>query len=106
MTYLDLPLQKKLKFNSKPHSQGPTSFPRWRLFSKLGELKVFTARFYYVSHDNATTCRAAMKRPLENLEVHNYPHWQTENLYDTKTSQELESSIVASLVLIEFGKTC
>ncbi|MCV6630749.1 MAG: hypothetical protein OIF50_12930, partial [Flavobacteriaceae bacterium] len=54
-------------------------------------LKVFTARFYYVSHDNATTtCRAAMKRPLENLEVYNYPHRQTEDLYDTKTSRELQ----------------
>ena len=31
-----------------------------------------------------------MKRPLENLEVYNYPHRQTENLYDTKTSRELE----------------
>ena len=35
---------------------------------------MFRARFYYVSHDNATTtCRAAMKIPLENLEVYNYP---------------------------------
>ena len=47
-----------------------------------------------------------MKRPLENLEVHNYPHRQTENLYDTKTSRELGSSVIASLVLIEFGKMC
>ena len=31
-----------------------------------------------------------MKGPFENLELYNYPHWQTENLYDTKTSQELE----------------
>ena len=63
---------------------------------------MFTARFYYVSHDNTTiTCRAAMKRPLENLEVYNYPHRQTEN-----KPRARESSIVASLVLTEFGKVC
>ena len=38
-----------------------------------------------------------MKRPLENLEVRNYPHRQTENLYDTKTSRELGSLIIARI---------
>ena len=38
----------------------------------------------------ATPQSPAIKRPLENLEPYNYPHRQTENLYDTKTSRELE----------------
>ena len=32
-----------------------------------------------------------MRRPLDNLEVYNYPHLQTENLHDTKTSREPET---------------
>ena len=48
--------------------------------------------FYYVSYGNATiTRRGAIRRPLENLEVYNYPHRQTENLHDTKTSREPET---------------
>ncbi|MCV6628656.1 MAG: hypothetical protein OIF50_02230, partial [Flavobacteriaceae bacterium] len=51
-------------------------------------LKVFTACFYYVSHGNGLiTCYEGTFRELE---LYNYPHWQTENLWDTKTSQELE----------------
>ena len=51
-----------------------------------------TARFYYVSYGNATIARrAAIRRPLENLEAYNYPHQQTKNLHDTKTSRELET---------------
>ena len=46
------------------------------------------SRFYNVSYGNATiTRRAAIRRPLENLEVYNYPHRRTENLHDTKTSR-------------------
>ena len=52
-------------------------------------VKVFTARFDNVSYGNATiTSRAAIRRPLENMEVYNYPHRQTENLHDTKASRE------------------
>ena len=31
-----------------------------------------------------------MKRALENLELYNHPHRQTENLHDTKISRERE----------------
>ena len=31
-----------------------------------------------------------MKRPLENLELYNFSHGQTENFNDTKTSREPE----------------
>ncbi|MCV6631641.1 MAG: hypothetical protein OIF50_17475, partial [Flavobacteriaceae bacterium] len=53
---------------------------------------LLTARFYYVSYGNATiTHKAATRRPLENLEVYNYLHWQIENLHDTKTSGDPET---------------
>ena len=46
----------------------------------------------YVSHGNATaTHGVAMKRPLQNLELHNYPLHQTGNINDTKTSREPET---------------
>ena len=67
---------------------GPSNVSKWALC----KLKVFTARFYYVSYGNATiTRRAAIRRPLENLEVYNYPHRQTENIHDTKTNREPET---------------
>ena len=43
----------------------------------------------YISHGNATaTLGAASKRPLKNLELHNYLLHQNEYIHDTKTSQE------------------
>ena len=69
-------------------SPGPSNISKW----PLCKLKVFTARFYFVSYGNATiTHRAAIRRSLENLEVYNYPHRQTENLHDMKTSREPET---------------
>ena len=68
---------------------GPSNDTKWPLW----KLKVFMARFYYVSYGNATITRrtAIIRRPLENLEEYNHPHWETENLHDTKTSREPET---------------
>ena len=83
---LDPPLQK-LIFNCQARSQGPRIFSRWwplfRASSKcLRPVSIMLA--------TATPQSSAMKRPLENMELYNYPHRQTENLYNTKTSRELE----------------
>ena len=80
-------LMQKLIFNCQARSQGPRIFSRWqplfRASSKsLRPVSIMLAR--------ATPQSPAMKRPLENLEPYNYPHRQTENVYHTKTSRELE----------------
>ena len=80
-------LLQKFIFNCQARSQGPRIFSRWqplfRANSKcLRPVSIMLAR--------ATPQSPAMKRPLENLEPYNYPHRQTENVYHTKTSRELE----------------
>ena len=78
---------QKLIFNCQARSQGPRIFsrtqPLFRASSKcLRPVSIMLA--------TATPQSPAMKRPLENLEPYNYPHRQTENVYDTKTSRGLE----------------
>ena len=80
-------LLQKLIFNCQACSQGPRIFsrrqPPFRASSKcLRPVSIMLA--------TATPQSPAMKRPLENLEPYNYPHQQTENVYNTKTSRELE----------------
>ena len=80
-------LLQKLIFNCQARSQGSRIFSRWqplfRASSKcLRPVSIMLAR--------ATPQSPAMKRPLENLEPYNYPHRETENVYHTKTSRELE----------------
>ena len=82
-------------------------FPKWPPILRQGTLKVFTARFYYVSHGNATTTLgAAMKKLSENLELYNYPLRQSENVHDTKAMQaeSLRHFDVFNLPLTEFRK--
>ena len=83
---LDLLLQK-LIFNCQARSQGPHIFSRWQLLFRASSKCL---RPVSIMLATATPQSPAMKRPLENLELYNYPHRQTKNLYDTKTSRELE----------------
>ena len=80
-------LVQKLIFNCQARSQGPRIFLRWQ--------PLFTASSKCLQPVSIMLAMAvpqspSMKRPLENLEPYNYPHRQTENVYDTKTSRELE----------------
>ena len=83
---LDIPLQK-LIFNCQARSQGPRIFSRWQPLFRASSKCL---RSVSIMLATATSQSPAIKRPLENLEPYNYPHRQTENLYDTKTSRELE----------------
>ena len=83
---LELLLQK-LIFNFQACCQGPCIFSRWRLLFRASSKCL---RPVSIMLDTATPQSPAMKRPLENLELYNYSHRQTENLYDMKTSRELE----------------
>ena len=80
-------LLQKLILNCQARSQDSRIFSRWqplfRASSKcLRPVSIMLAR--------ATPQSPAIKRHLENLETYNYPHRQTENVYHTKTSRELE----------------
>ena len=74
------------------------------VFLKTMRVRCLRLVSHYISHVNATATRgAAMKRPLKNLELYNYPLCQNENIHDTKTRQEpvtLQSLQSSS----EFGK--
>ena len=83
---LNMPLQK-LIFNCQARSQGPRIFSRWQPLFRASSKCL---RPVSIMLATATPQSPAMKRPLENLEPYNYPHRQTENVYDTKTSRELE----------------
>ena len=82
----NMPLQK-LIFNCQARSQGPRIFSRWQPLFRASSKCL---RPVSIMLATATPQSPAMKRPLENLEPYNYPHRQTENVYDTKTSRELE----------------
>ena len=83
---LNMPLQK-LIFNCQARSQGPRIFSRWQPLFRASSKYL---RPVSIMLATATPQSPAMKRPLESLEPYNYPHRQTENVYDTKTSRELE----------------
>ena len=83
---LNIPLQK-LIFNCQARSQGARIFSRWQTLFRASSKCL---RPVSIMLATATPQSPAIKRPLENLEPYNYPHRQTENLYDTKTSRELE----------------
>ena len=80
-------LWQKLIFNCQACSQGPRIFSRWRPLFRASSKCLPPVSIMLAT---ATPQSPAMKRLLENLEPYNYPHRQTENLYDTKTSRELE----------------
>ena len=80
-------LLQKLIFNCQTRSQGPRIFSRWQPLFRASSKCL---RPVSIMLSTATPQSPAMKRPLENLEPYNYPHRQTENVYDTKTSRELE----------------
>ena len=78
---------QKLIFKCQARSQGPRIFSRWQPLFRASSKCLRSVSIMLVT---ATPQSPAIKRPLENLEPYNYPHRQTENLYDTKTSRELE----------------
>ena len=81
-------LLQKLIFNCQAHSQGPRIFSRWQPLFRASSKCLWSVSIIMLAI--ATPQSTAMKRPLESLEPYNYPHQQTENLYDTKTRRELE----------------
>ena len=80
-------LWQKLIFNCQACSQGPRIFSRWRPLFRASSKCLPPVSIMLAT---AMPQSPAMKRLLENLEPYNYPHRQTENLYDTKTSRGLE----------------
>ena len=80
-------LLQKLIFNCQARSQGPRIFSRWQPLFRASSKCL---RPVSIMLATGTPQSPAIKRPLENLEPYNYPHRQTENVYDTKTSRELE----------------
>ena len=80
-------LLQKLIFNCQARSQGPRIFSRWQPLFRASSKCL---RPVSIMLATATPQSPAMKRPLENLEPYNYPHRQTENVYHTKRSRELE----------------
>ena len=74
-TAAGLPLQvQKLIFNCKARSQGPRIFSRWR---PLVRASLKCLRPVSIMLATATPQSPAMKRPLKNLELYNYPYRQT-----------------------------
>ena len=69
-------------------SQSPRVYSRWR---PLFRARSKCLRPVSIMLATATLQSPAMKRPLENLELYNYSHGQTENFNDTKTSRDPES---------------
>ena len=80
-------LLQKLIFNCQARSQGPRIFSRWQPLFRASSKCLRPVSIMLATE---TPQSPAMERPFENLEPYNYPHPQTENLYDTKTSRELE----------------
>ena len=80
-------LLQKLIFNCQARSQGPRIFSRWQPLFRASSKCL---RPVSIMLATATPQPPALKRPLENLEPYNHPHRQTENVYHTKTSRELE----------------
>ena len=80
-------LKPDVLFNCQARSQGPRIFSRWQPLFRASSKCL---RPVSIMLATATPQSPAMKRPFENLEPYNYPHRQTENLHDTKTSLELE----------------
>ena len=80
-------LLQKLIFNFQARSQGSRIFSRWQPLFRASSKCLWPVSIMLAT---ATPQSPAVKRPLENLEPYNYPHRQTKNLYDTKTSRELE----------------
>ena len=78
---------QKLIFHCQARSQGPRIFSRWQPLFRASSKCL---RPVSIMLATATPQSPAMKRPLENLEPYDYPHRQTENVYHTKTSRELE----------------
>ena len=80
-------LLQKLIFNCQARSPGSCIFSRWQPLFKASSKCLWPVSIMLAT---ATPQSPAVTRPLENLEPYNYPHQQTKNLYDTKTSRELE----------------
>ena len=80
-------LGQKLIFNCQACSQGSCIFSRWQPLFRASSKCLWPVSIMLAM---ATPQSPAVTRPLENLEPYNYPHQQTKNLYDTKTSRELE----------------
>ena len=83
---VELSLQK-LIFNFQARSQGSCIFSRWQPLFRASSKCLWPVSIMLAT---ATPQSPAVTRPLENLEPYNYPRQQTKNLYDTKTSRELE----------------
>ena len=80
-------LLQRLIFNCQARFQGPRIFSRWQPLFRASSKCLPPVSIMLVA---ATPQSPAMKRPLDNLEPYNYPNRQTENVFDTKTSRELE----------------